>query len=229
MVTLRDRRVVKKVAAARWLSTFQIAELCFHGLSPEMARRRIRLLRAERYLRSVRANAMAETMHTLGTRGREYLGREGTAPIRVERTLPRNLAHFTGINDLRVAVERSAIVHGITVHFFFASWELQANGWRLPLVPDAVCRVEYGTRSVTALFEYDRGRERPSYLLQTKFTQYCKGLPGFPFSRVIIVAETAHLRDRLQAYLGNRLQNALFSFIAKDTLMHSWSVGELLS
>lgn len=226
-VTRRDRRLVKKVAAARWLSTSQIATLCFHGLSAEMARRRIRLLRASRYLRSVRANAMAEAMHTLAPRGRELLG-EGAALTRLERTLPKNLAHFKGINDLRAAVERSAMVDGITVHFFFAYWELQANGWKLPLVPDAACRVECGTKSATALFEYDRGEERPSYLMRTKFARYREGLSGFPFSHVIVVTETAALRHRLAGSLGPRLPNPPFSFITKETLLASWSVAELL-
>ena len=54
---------------ARWLTTTQVAALCFAGLTPEMARRRIRLLREARYIRSVQSNGMAEALHTLGPRG----------------------------------------------------------------------------------------------------------------------------------------------------------------
>jgi hypothetical protein len=227
-VTDRDRRVVIKLAAARWLTTAQIAALCFGGLTPEMARRRIRLLREARYIRSVQSNAMAEALHTLGPRGRELLSEERAQCIRLERALPKNLSHLTGINQIRVAVERTASANGVRVGFFFASWELQAHGWKLPLIPDAACRVEVGATFATALFEYDRGEERPSYLLQTKFARYRESLADFPFSRVVIVAETVDLRDRLQAYLGKHLPASVFLFVAKETLMGSWSVSELL-
>ena len=227
-VTDRDRRVVTKLAAARWLTTSQIAVLCFPGLTPEMARRRIRLLRDARYVHSVQSNAMAEALHTVGSRGRELFSEERAQRTRLERALPKNLSHLRGINQIRVAVERTARTNGIALGFFFASWELQAHGWQLPLIPDAACRVESEGRSATTLFEYDRGEERPSYLLQTKFARYRESLAGFPFSRVVIVAETAELRDRLQTYLGHHLPRPLFSFTAKEALMGSWSVSELL-
>jgi hypothetical protein len=227
-VTDRDRRVVLKLAAARWLTTNQIAASCFAGLTPEMARRRIRLLREARYVRSVQSNAMAEGLHTLGTRGRELLSKERAEGIRLEHALPKNLSHLAGINQIRIAVERSARTDGITLGFFFASWELQAHGWKFPLIPDAACHVENGGRCATLLFEYDRGEERPSYLLRTKFARYRERLNDFPFSRVVIVAETADLQERLQAYFGNHLPSPLFSFIAKETLTGSWSVSELL-
>jgi hypothetical protein len=227
-VTERDRRVVTKLASARWLTTTQVAALCFAGLTPEMARRRIRLLRKAHYIRSVQSNGMAEALHTLGPRGRELLSEERAQGLRLERALPRNLSHLTGINQIRIAVERSTRADYITLGFFFASWELQAHGWKLPLIPDAACRVESGATSATVLFEYDRGEERPSYLLQTKFARYLESLAGFPFSRVVIVAETAKLRDRLQAYLGRHLPAPLFSFVAKEALMGSWSISELL-
>src|SRR5579871_6093328 len=140
-VTDRDRRVVIKLAAARWLTTGQIADLCFAGVTPEMARRRIRLLREARYIRSVQSNAMAEALHTLGPRGPELLGEERVQQIRLERTLPRNLSHLSGINQIRIAVERTALAEGVALRFFFASWELQGHGWKLPIIPDAACRI----------------------------------------------------------------------------------------
>jgi Replication-relaxation len=226
-VTDRDRRVILKLASARWLTTTQIATICFAGLTPEMARRRLRLLRDERYVRSVQSNAMAEALHTLGARGPELLGKERAEHVRLERALPKNLSHLIGINQIRNAVERSAQVDGVTLRFFFASWQLQAQGWKLPVIPDAACRVECGERTATAVFEYDRGQERPSYLLQTKFARYREDLSGFPFSRVVIVTETAELRDRLQAYLGKYLPSPLFSFIPEETMLGSWSVSDL--
>jgi Replication-relaxation len=228
-VTDRDRRMIVKLAAARWLTTAQIAALSFAGLTPEMARRRIRLLREARYIRSVQSNAMAEALHTLGPRGPELLGEHRAACTRLERAVPKNFSHLAGINTIRVAVERSARAEGITLKFFFASWELQAHGWKLPVIPDAACRVEAKGKAATVLFEYDRGEERPSYLLRTKFAHYREQLASFPFSHVVIVAETAGLRDRLHAYLGEHLPSPLFSFVAKEALMEAWSVSGLLS
>jgi hypothetical protein len=228
-VTERDRRLIVRLAAARWLTTAQIAALSFAGLTPEMARRRIRLLREARYIRTVQSNAMVEALHTLGPRGRELIGKQRAESTRLERAVPKNLSHLAGINTIRVAVERSASTDGTTLKFFFASWELQANGWKLPLIPDAACRIENGGRAATVLFEYDRGEERPSYLLQTKFAHYTEQLASFPFSHVVIVAETSGLRDRLYAYLGEHLPTPVFSFVAKETLMGTWSVSELLS
>ena len=227
-LTDRDHRIIMKLAVSRWLTTRQIAALCFTGLSAEMARRRIRLLREAGYIRSVQTNAMAEALHTLGPPGRELLDQERAAATRLERAIPKNLTHLLGVNDIRIAVERTAYTSGIALAFFFSSWELQAHGWKFPLIPDATCRVQRGADSVTAIFEYDRGEERPSYLFQT-FGRYREGLPGFPFSRVVVVAETTELHERLQTYFVNRVPSPLFSFIARQTLMDSWSVTELLA
>jgi hypothetical protein len=227
-ITERDRRIVTKLGAARWLTTSQVAESCFAGLTPEMARRRLRLLREAHYVRAVQSNSMAEALHTVGPRGLELLSEERAKQTRLERTLPKNLSHLTGINQIRIAVECTARADGLALGFFFACWELQAHGWKMPIIPDAACRVKRGEKSATALFEYDRGEERPSYLL-AKFARYRDGLAGFPFSRVVIVAETAPLKDRLQAYLEKHLPTPVFSFVSKDTLMGSWSVAELLA
>jgi len=229
-LTNRDRRLIMKIAAGRWLTTAQIAALCFRGVSLEMTRRRLRLLRMARYLRSSRAHEMAEAIHTLGPRGLEVASPQGrlVAP-RGERALPRNLEHLIGVNDIRVAVERSADIQGTTVAFFFAAWELQAHGWNLPVIPDAVCRVQQGARSATAAFEYDRGEERPSYLVRSKFPRYRQGFHGFPFSRVVFVAETSALRNRLEAYAAAHCPDPRFSFIARPTLSTSWSVVDLLA
>ncbi len=133
-----------------------------------------------------------------------------------------------GVNDIRIAVERSARASDIMVHFFFASWELQEHGWQLPIVPDAACRIGRGGDAATALFEFDRGEERPAYLI-SKLSRYRHGLRGFQFSRVVVVAETLELTARLQKSVATELPIPLFSFIAKPNLMKSWSAAELLS
>src|SRR5438552_3375371 len=105
-ITARDQKLLAKLAAARWLTTRQIAALCFPGVNIEMARRRLRLLRAARYVFSCRTNRMAETLHTLGPEGKEMLIERGwKRTISLARRPPANLQHHLGINEIRIAVE----------------------------------------------------------------------------------------------------------------------------
>src|SRR5439155_15140840 len=158
-LSVRDRKLLAKLAAARWLSTRQVAALLFSNVSLEMARRRLRLLVESRYVFSWQHNSMAEALHSLDVKGREFLKEKGWEfAIKLERVPPKNLEHFLGINDIRVAVERSArSSDGLTIGFFYACWVLQQRGWAYALIPDAACHIEHQGSSVTVLFEYDRG------------------------------------------------------------------------
>jgi hypothetical protein len=219
-----------KLAAARWLTTRQIAALCFSAVSIEMARRRLRLLREARYIRSLRANQMAEALHTLGPRGRELLTEKGwEKAISVERRPPRNLEHFVGINHIRVAVERSAQSENVALGFFFACWELQQNGWAYPIIPDAACHVQRSGKSITILFEYDRSEESVRYVVRTKFRAYAQGLSGFPFSLVVVVADTERRVAELRKHAEQGLKPGLFSFVHMEAIKRSWSLMESLS
>ena len=173
---------------------------------------------------------MAEALHSLGPKGREVLGARGwRRTIRLERAPPKNLEHFVGINDIRVAVEQSARCDGITVGFFFACWELQRWGWRHAVIPDAACHVEQSGRSHTVLFEYDRGEESPGYVVRTKFKPYVQGFEGFPFSLVVVVVETAERLEQLRDYATRHVEPEKFSFILHETLMDSWSLSQWIS
>jgi len=187
----RDREVMKRLAAARWLTTSQIAALCFPSLSMEMPRRRLRLLRKNRYVISRQNNLMAAAWHSLGPLGREVVLAHGwNRPIQLQRSLPRNLEHFMGINEIRVFVEIKAKQGEFEVGFFYASWELQQLGWTARIIPDAACHLAHAGMEQTIFFEYDRGGESPGYIMRTKLDCYEGGLPGFGFSRVVIIVET---------------------------------------
>ncbi len=191
-----------KLGAARWLTTKQIAELCFPDVSLEMARRRLRLLGEGSYVFSRQTNQMAEALHSLGPKGKELLPERGwKRPIRLERVPPKNLDHFLGINAIRVAVEKSTEREGIELGFFFASWELQQQGWALRLIPDAACQIGQPGKSATIVFEYDRGEESAAYVVRTKFKPYAEGLQGFPFSSVLVVVDTAGRLEQLGAVI----------------------------
>jgi hypothetical protein len=172
---------------------------------------------------------MAETLHTLGPKGKEALVKRGwQRAIRLERRPPKNLEHFMGINDIRIAVERSARCKGIDIAFFFAYWELLQRGWELPVIPDAACQFARDEKELTVLFEYDRGEESPGYIVRTKFKPYARGLDGFPFSRVLVVVETEKRLKQLQDYAARYVDSEKFSFIVRETLMRSWGLADLL-
>jgi protein involved in plasmid replication-relaxation len=230
ILTARDHGLLLGLAAARWLSTGQIASAYFTGITPKVLQRRLRLLRESGYLASVRAHPMAEALHTLGADGRAMLLRNGwPRPIALERRPPKNLEHFIGINDIRVAVERSAASSGISICFLYASWELQQRGWSYTIVPDLASRLEHAGRYVTVLFEYDRGYEGPGFMLRTKFARYAEGLDGFPFGLVIAVVETEARREQLCDLVSRRLPVDVdrFAFILHSELQTTWSIADL--
>src|SRR5439155_5120408 len=218
-LSVRDRKLLAKLAAARWLSTRQVAALLFSNVSLEMARRRLRLLCENRYVFSYQHNQMAEALHRLDAKGREFLKERGWEyAVKLERMPPKNLEHFLGINDIRVAVERSARSDGMTIGFFYACWELQQRGWAYALIPDAACHIERQGSSATVLFEYDRGQESPEYVARTKFVPYARGLDGFPVSLVATVSETPERSEQLRANVCRDGDAEKFVCLDGDTL-----------
>jgi hypothetical protein len=227
-LTERDLELLVRLASARWLSTRQVGTLCFPGVTERVFQRRLRLLRASRYVHSYQTNPMAEALHTLGEKGKELLLERGwKREIRLERMPPKQSEHVLGINDIRVAVERSARRDGIALGFFFASWELQQQGWSYGVIPDAACHVERAGQSLTALFEYDRGFEPPGYILRTKLRPYGEGLDGFPFSWVVVVVETDSRLEQLRAYTALHINPEKFSFLLRETLLDSLNLAQL--
>lgn len=231
-VTERDQKLLAQLAAARWLTTQQVKALCFPGVAMEMARRRLRLLASAGFVHSWRVNRMAEALHSLGASGRRLLIARGWAEeIRLERKPPKNLEHFLGINDIRVAVEQGARSEGVELGFFFAYWELLQQGWTFSVIPDAACQFACRGRERTLLFEYDRGEEAPGYIIRTKFRPYGQGLDGFPFSQVLVVVETERRLVQLRRYTEQHLplDADKFFFITREVLLRSWSLTDLCS
>lgn len=223
-LTERDRQFLKRLRAFRWLTTRQAATLCFPATALQNVRRRLRILRRARYVRSVQPHAMAQALHALGRASRQ-LFRDGD-DLRPECVPPQNLEHFLGVNDLRIAVERSAERDGVRIGYWFAAWELQPPLWPFAVIPDAVCELEMAGKTVTAIFEYDRGTEGLRYLTEKKFKRYLAGLDGFHFSQVLTVVESTSRLQQLQTYAARHVPPNRFVFLERADLAR-WSVRGL--
>src|SRR5437867_7225494 len=126
----------------------------------------------------VREHRMTEALFTLGPEGKRVLERSGPGEVVLERQPPKQLEHFIGINDLRIAAERST-----ELDYFFACWQLPGLGWSHAIIPDAVFSLARRTFAV----EFDRGKEGIRYLIRTKLAVYLRGLKGFPLAAVLVV------------------------------------------
>jgi protein involved in plasmid replication-relaxation len=226
-LTDRDRRVLWHLASARWLSTGQVAALCFPRVSRTMACRRLRLMRGARFVRTVQENPMMESLHALGARGRQTVGELGyESQLAPERHPPANRRHFLGINDIRIAVLASAPRVGVALNFFFASWELLARGWPYAIVPDAAAEAEREGHTAKALFEYDRATEGLEYLIERKLKRYAEGLDGFAFARVITVVDEPRRQEQLVERTARTIADRRFTFVLRAAL-EDWSLREL--
>jgi hypothetical protein len=154
----------------------------FPNASASAARRRLRKLAAAGYLVKHQEGRMREALFTLGREAGRVLEteRDGGIAMVLERRLPKQLDHLTGINDIRIAAELLG-----RLAYFFAAWELPALGWKHPIVPDAIFRASERTFAV----EYDRGGEGLRYFIGSKIAHYRRGLPEFPVAAVLVVVD----------------------------------------
>lgn len=182
-LTKRDMRLLAKLAAARWLTTSQIAALIFAEREGSVVRRRVAQLARDGYIRSCRPTRTAEVFHTAGLHGSEVLAAEGVS-VELEKTLPGDLEHVRGVNDLRVLVETG----GIPVRYCYAYWELGRFPHFRRLIPDAAFAVDAG-RKLRFVAEYDRSSE-PRKVIRHKVLSYLEGLTPYPWDAVLVIAET---------------------------------------
>lgn len=193
-LTQRDERLLAKLAASRWLTTSQIQRFFFPLASRDAVRKRLRKLAFARHLHSQQPHQMAEALYSVGPKGKLVLKGKGME-VALERGLPKQLQHFIGINDIRIAVECS----GSPVIYFFAAWELGRLRWICPVIPDAIFALGNGYRS-TFVVEYDRGTETNEQFSR-KMQAYERGLDGFLFDAVLIVTDTQGRLETLGRHL----------------------------
>lgn len=181
-LTERDLQMLVKCALCRWLTTDQLRRLYFPAATLNAVQKRLRKLSEAGYLRSYREHPTSESVHALGPKGKPLVEERGIEATLVDE-VPRQMAHLLGVNQVRVAVEQSAVPVG----YFFAYWQLADLGWRYPVIPDAVFAACVPERR-TFLVEYDRGTETLDKLSE-KLRRYADGLEGFAFEAVLIVTE----------------------------------------
>ncbi len=179
-LTRRCSELLLLLASARWLSTSQVHRRHFKDVSIEAARKRLRKLESGQYVFRYRENQMMESLFSLGPKGRLAIESQTGREVRLERRPPKQLEHFVGINDLRIAAEMRT-----DLKYFFACWELPALKWRYPVIPDAVC----GVKKQTFAIEFDRGQESLRFFVRTKLATYGEGLVGFPLDAVLVIAD----------------------------------------
>ena len=148
---------------------------------------------------------MTESLFSLGHEGKRVLEKRVGCEVRLERQPPKQLDHFVGINDLRIAAESSG-----DLTYFFACWELPALKWRYSIIPDAV----FGVRKQTFAIEFDRGQESLRFFAKTKIETYSRGLAGFPLSAVLIIADREpRMRSLMKSGAGASGARILYSTI----------------
>lgn len=103
----------------------------------DATRKRLRKLADCHYVTAVQPNRMHQALFRLGPEGKRWLERAQGVEVVVPRQPPKQLEHFLGANDLRIAAEL-----GFKLSFFYSYWELPAIGWKQPIIPDAVFGID---------------------------------------------------------------------------------------
>lgn len=192
-LTPRCLDILKLLKAARWLTTSQLHRRFFGPSTVDAARKRLRKLAEADYLVQVQPNRMEESLFRLGSEGKRHLERMSDERIVLDRQPPKQLEHFLGMNDLRIAAELD-----LPLSYFFAYWELASIGWRQPVIPDAVFQADSRTFAV----EFDRGHENLKFFLRTKLNYYFRGFDGFPVERLLIVTDRQVRLESLAKLIG---------------------------
>jgi len=203
-VTKRCKELLTILRAARWLTTGQVRRRFFPGATADAARKRLRKLAKAGYLVMVRKHRMSEALFTLGREGKRVLERGGAEEIVLERTPPKQLEHFTGVNDVRIAAELAG-----SLAYFFAHWELPGVGWRHPVIPDAV----FSMCERTFAMEFDRGVESVRFFVRTKIAHYRRGLAGFPLAGILVIADRKARAVSLARSIPNERGQFLFAIL----------------
>jgi hypothetical protein len=203
-LTARCLDLLRLLRAARWLTTGQVHRRFFHKVAIDAARKRLRKLEQGRYVVRYQENQMSESLWSLGREGQRVLEKHEVQEIVLERRPPKQLGHFVGINDLRIAAELLS-----ELRYFFACWELPAAGWRYQIIPDAVMAV--GSR--TFALEFDRGQEGLRFFVQTKIETYTRGCVGLPLSALLVIADRETRMRSLMKGIGLTRLRVLFSTI----------------
>src|SRR2546422_1007913 len=203
-LTKRCMDLLELLRAARWLTTQQVRRRFFPHATLDATRKRLRKLTEAGYIVLCQEHRMQEALYSLGREGKRVLETNGAEEVVLERKLPSQVHHLSGINDIRIAAETR-----LPLSYFFACWELPAVGWRHPLIPDAV----FSSGERTFAVEFDRGGENIRFFIRTKVAAYLRGLEGFPLTAVLIVTDRRARMDSLARAIRDDAGRFLFTTI----------------
>jgi hypothetical protein len=144
---------------------------------------------------------MTYALFTLGAEAKRVLEVDEVQPISLERRIPVQLSHLLGVNDIRLAAETAP-----SLSWFFAYWELAAINWKHKIIPDALAA--FGNHVVA--IEFDRGVEGLQFFNRTKMAVYSRGLAGFAFAGVVVVADREARTRALARSIGSRFGRVWF-------------------
>lgn len=195
-LTARRISFYRFLSAALWVSTSQVHRLLFPQASLDATRKWLRPAVRVHHLVAFRATRMSEAVFTLGPEGKRVLEQCGSKEVRLERALPKQFPHLSGVNDIRIAAELTGFLS-----YFLAHWELSKLAWPHPIIPDAV--FELAGRTFAA--EFDRGLEGVKFFLRTKVPVYERGFEGLPLSALVVVTDRrARMESLARAVAGSR-------------------------
>lgn len=205
--------LLRLVRAAYWLTTGQVRRRFFPRATPDAVHKYLRKLTKARYLVMVREHRMAEALFTLGPEAKRVLERRGAEEIVLERTPPKHLEHFLGINDLRIAAELSG-----RLTYFLAYWELPGARWRHAVIPDAVLSLARRSFAI----EFDRDKEGIRYFIRRKVAVYLRGIEGFALGRLLIIADRKARVEALAKRVSDPRGRILYTTLDEIREKASW-------
>jgi Replication-relaxation len=192
-LTDRDLNILKKLAAAGWLSSRQIRDYFFPGRSMNAVCKRLRKLVAAGYLATARTSSTGPGLYRLAKYGKLHLIEQAelsAEEVSIPTRLPQRIEHFMAVNDLRLYFERMVEGAEAEILYFFGEREFaglcqkQQSGCgtvlnllkRYRIIPDAVARIRIMqgciAREVDLFIEYDAGTENAAFFGRTKIKEY---------------------------------------------------------
>jgi hypothetical protein len=157
----RDISIIQEIAACRFLSLSQIADLCFGG-KREAARKRLQKLVRARVLVSKRVGVATSVFLIASRMAGVVASHRGKDRRRIRKpTLSfASIDHELAIRNFRVAVVREAIKESITIEEF--SIDSHHLAFRIDgsvVRPDGFFQVRFDDRVRAFFFEVDTGTE----------------------------------------------------------------------
>src|SRR5262249_48286751 len=107
ILTERCTDFLRLLYQSRWLDTDQVHRRYFAHATKDAARKRLRKLAEDGYVRAVQKHRMQAKLFTLGPRGKYVLEELGISGVRLESRPPTQIEHLLGINSVRVAIENA--------------------------------------------------------------------------------------------------------------------------